>query len=57
MIKVVICGGHFSPALAVIEKLLKKSNYHIYYIGRKKPLEGDSAESLEFKRPNERGLC
>lgn len=48
MIKVVICGGHLAPALAVIEKLLKKSNYHIYYIGCKKHLEGDSAESLEF---------
>lgn len=49
MIKIVICGGHFTPALAVIEKLLKKRNYDIFYFGRKRSLEGDSAESLEFK--------
>lgn len=49
MKKIVICGGHFSPALAVIEKLLKKKKFQVYYFGRKNPLEGDSAKSLEYQ--------
>ncbi len=46
--RIVICGGHFTPALAVIEELEKLNKYQIIYIGRKKPLEGDDALSQEF---------
>lgn len=46
--KIVICGGHFSPALAVMEKLRQKKRYSLYYIGRKQVLEGDNAQSLEY---------
>lgn len=50
MINIVICGGHLSPALAIIEELRKKRNYYqIFYFGRKKALEGDEAQSLEGK--------
>lgn len=42
--KVVIVGGHLSPALAVIEKL---RNEDVFYIGRKHTFEGDNALSLE----------
>lgn len=49
MKKIVICGGHFSPALAVIEKLQKRRKFQVYYFGRKNPLEGDMAESLEYQ--------
>lgn len=52
MTKILICGGHLSPALGVIEKLKEKKDYEIYYVGRKKALEGDDAESLEFKTIN-----
>lgn len=45
---IVICGGHFSPALALIEELKKKKEYRLFYIGRKTALEGDSASSLEY---------
>lgn len=45
--KVVIIGGHLSPALAVIEELKKKNE--ILFIGRKKTFEGDEAESLEYR--------
>lgn len=48
MKNIVICGGHFSPALAVIENLQKKRGYRIFYFGRKQALEGDSAGSLEY---------
>lgn len=44
--KILIAGGHLTPALAVIEKL---KNHQIFYVGRKHPLEGDSAVSLEYE--------
>ena len=45
--KIVIIGGHLTPALAVIEKLPKDAE--ILYIGRKYAIEGDSAVSLEYE--------
>lgn len=44
--KVVLVGGHLSPALAVLEKLEKKD---VYYIGRKYSFEGDNGQSLEYQ--------
>lgn len=43
--KVVLTGGHLSPALAVIEKLKKDE---VFFIGRKNTFEGDNAVSLEY---------
>lgn len=45
--KVVISGGHLTPALAVLEELSSKTE--IVYIGRKYALEGDKALSLEYQ--------
>lgn len=50
--KVVICGGHLAPAVAVIEELQRVKNYQIFYIGRKRALEGDTSLSLEFLTVN-----
>lgn len=44
--KVILIGGHLSPAISVIEKLNKNE---IFYIGRKYTFEGDSAVSLEYQ--------
>ncbi|MCL4417641.1 MAG: UDP-N-acetylglucosamine--N-acetylmuramyl-(pentapeptide) pyrophosphoryl-undecaprenol N-acetylglucosamine transferase [Actinobacteria bacterium] len=44
--KVVIIGGHLSPAFSVIEELL---DTEILFIGRKYALEGDEAFSLEYQ--------
>lgn len=50
--KIVICGGHLAPAIAVIEVLRKKGNYEIYFIGRKFSQEMDRAISLEYQEIN-----
>lgn len=48
-IPIIICGGHLSPALAVICEIQKEKKYKIYYVGRKIALEGDRAFSLEYQ--------
>ena len=45
--KIVIAGGHLTPALSVIEELPKEAE--VIYIGRKYALEGDKAVSLEYE--------
>lgn len=45
-ITIFFCGGHLSPALAVMEKL-DKNKYEIIYIGRKQSQEGDPGRSFE----------
>ncbi len=52
--KIVIVGGHLTPALAVIKKLDKKDE--IYYFGRKCPHEGDRALSLEYQEISKLGI-
>ena len=44
-----ITGGHFTPALAIIENL-PKDLWRIFYVGRKHSLEGDAALSQEYIR-------
>lgn len=44
--KVILTGGHLSPAFSVIE-LFKKEE--VLLVGRKNALEGDNALSLEYK--------
>lgn len=45
--RIVIIGGHLSPALSIVEKLSKTDK--ILFIGRKYVFEGDKAVSLEYK--------
>ena len=49
MKKILITGGHLSPALAVIEELKKRKNWQFFFAGRKYPSEGDRALSLEYR--------
>ncbi len=45
--KILITGGHLTPALSVIEQLPRDA--HVLYVGRKYALEGDKAFSLEYQ--------
>lgn len=51
--KIVLVGGHLSPALAILEKLEKKD---VYYIGRKYSFEGDDGLSLEYQEIQKLGI-
>lgn len=52
--KIVITGGHLTPALSVIEEL--GSDAEILYVGRKYALEGDRATSLEYETITQKGI-
>lgn len=46
--KILITGGHLTPALAVIEKLKKIPGIEVLYIGRKYSIEGNIELSQEY---------
>lgn len=48
MKKIVICGGHLTPALALLEELAKRRNLKIFFFGRKFATEGSSNLSVEY---------
>ena len=49
LMKILITGAHFTPAVAVIEELKKFKDLEIVYVGRKTTLEGDKSPSQESK--------
>ena len=55
--KLLITGGHLSPALALIEEIEKiKKNVDIVFVGRKYPLDRERTLSLEYKEINKKNL-
>lgn len=52
--KILIIGGHLTPALAVIDALPK--DVEVVYVGRKHALEGDKAVSLEYQAITARNI-
>jgi len=54
--KIVISGGHLTPALGVIEELQKRGDWQIFYFGRPYSTEGDKTPSLESKIIQEKGI-
>lgn len=49
MKKVIICGGHLTPALALIEELREKKDLEIIFFGRRYATEGAKNLSQEYK--------
>lgn len=54
--KVLVTGAHFTPAQAVIEKLLENPDLDIVYLGRKYARDDDKAPSVESKILSELGV-
>lgn len=52
--KLVITGGHFTPAMAVVENLSAK--WQVNFIGRKYSFEKDRVYSLEYKILKAKGI-
>ncbi|MEK7605420.1 MAG: UDP-N-acetylglucosamine--N-acetylmuramyl-(pentapeptide) pyrophosphoryl-undecaprenol N-acetylglucosamine transferase [Patescibacteria group bacterium] len=52
--KIMIVGGHVSPALAVIDSLPEA--WEVVFIGRKYAFEGDTALSLEYQEIHKRSI-
>jgi len=51
--KIIVVGGHLSPALSVISHI---KEHEILYIGRKHTFEGDKALSLEYRVVSSSGI-
>jgi len=47
--RLIITGGHVTPALAVIEELKKKQDVDIYFIGKKFNSDTDKSLTFEYK--------
>jgi len=45
--RVVITGGHLTPAIAVISELQKEGDWEVYFLGRRYATEGEKAISVE----------
>lgn len=56
--KLLITGGHLSPALALIDELQKTKKFEIdiVFVGRKYPLDLEQTLSLEYKEINKKNL-
>jgi UDP-N-acetylglucosamine--N-acetylmuramyl-(pentapeptide) pyrophosphoryl-undecaprenol N-acetylglucosamine transferase len=54
--KIIITGGHLSPALALIDQLREKKRMQIVYIGKKFNLESEKSLSLEYREIKKRNL-
>ena len=52
--KILIIGGHLSPALALIDSI--RSRQDVLFVGRKFAFEGDNTLSLEYKICQNRGI-
>lgn len=53
--KVVVIGGHLSPAYALIKELQKRG-HTIYFFGRKTAIEGEKALSFEYEQITKLGV-
>ena len=47
--KIVLIGGHPTPAIALIDLLEAEGSFEIHFFGRMHSTEGDKAQSLEYK--------
>lgn len=49
LMKILVTGAHFTPAVATIEELKKIGGLEVVYVGRRTTQEGDTVQSVESK--------
>jgi UDP-N-acetylglucosamine--N-acetylmuramyl-(pentapeptide) pyrophosphoryl-undecaprenol N-acetylglucosamine transferase len=54
--KIIVTGGHLSPALALIDTLKEKKTIQIVYVGKKYNLDSEKTLSLEYQEIKKRNL-
>lgn len=54
--KIIICGGHVTPAIALIDELQKGPTYDVVFAGRKVGFEGRHESSAEFELIRQKGI-
>ncbi|MFC1727687.1 glycosyltransferase [Patescibacteria group bacterium] len=54
--KIIITGGHLTPALAVIDELAKNNQWEIIFFGRKYASEREKTLSVELQLIREKGV-
>jgi len=54
--KILIIGGHMTPALAVVDELLEMDYDNVLWVGHKKSQTGDKNLSAEYREVARRGL-
>ncbi len=54
--KIMLIGGHLTPALAVLEELRSRGYSNFVWVGRKYSQEGDERKSSEYKLIKEQGI-
>lgn len=54
--KIVLCGGHLTPALVIIDELEKHKEIKLVFFGRKYATEGIKAISQEYLQIHKKGI-
>jgi UDP-N-acetylglucosamine--N-acetylmuramyl-(pentapeptide) pyrophosphoryl-undecaprenol N-acetylglucosamine transferase len=53
---IIMCGGHITPALAVIDALRVKNDVAVVFVGRRNAIEGSRVPSFEYQQIKEKGI-
>ncbi len=56
-VKIVLCGGHLTPALALVEVLEGTQNLEVFFFGRKFATEGNKILSAEYQTISQKKGC
>lgn len=56
MKKIIICGGHPTPALSLIDELITTKNYDVVFVGRKYAIDSERTLSYEYKECQRRNI-